>query len=433
MREDSLTFVLFLFQIVGYGLFLVNVGKQKYPKWASFCAYVGNMIAMMLLFWDGMGEQLSVRAISSILVLILHIWVSKDEPPLRKLLLVGLHILVLIVADLFSSMIAILNWNYTFAGLLFDSATNSLWLLAASCYPIWYLFFSTVALSLLSQMEWPVRRKIILLSLLLAGSQSLLLVGLGTYNWVEVRTELFRYVIACVFVAILCQYYVYQAISSAVSSTAERMELEQLKLQRELDYKYYQLAQTNAAELASFRHDFKNQLQVAYALAEQEPAQAVKLLGELEERLGAIHPVRYCENPIVNTVLTLKAAQAAELGIDLSVQAAVADWAVEEADLTSLFSNLLDNAIEGCQRSGAERPFLRVRAAERQGFYIVKVSNSCGADVRPEGTSKPEREGHGLGLNILRGIARKYQGEFRTQVEQGVFTAQLTLTAEPRE
>ena len=129
--------------------------------------------------------------------------------------------------------------------------------------------------------------------------------------------------------------------------------------------------------------------------------------------------------------MTIKAAAAAQAGIGFTAEAAVNGWKLEETDLSSLFLNLLDNAIEGCQRSGKENASIHLRAGKKAGFYVVRVTNDCADDLRPEdgfATTKQDSRRHGLGMNILRSIAKKYDGKMTVDVKNGCFEAQVVLT-----
>ena len=432
MSGENLAYLTYCLQAFCFGLFLINAGKLKYHKTVVLCLYVLGMLLIQCLFWSKWVELQQLRTVCYYLFLFLSIWIMLDEPPKRRLFIFAVFFMIILLTDMLGTTLCMVCWGLTFTELYNRVGSYYQQVLCSASFPSYFMPFATAAMVYLNHLERTVRRKVLLLSLLLAVSQTMLLIGIGIYNWDGVQDSMVLYIIVCEAVATLSQYYVYQTIQSSVQAVQSQMELEQLKLQRDLDYRYYRLAQESAAELSTFRHDFKNQLQVAYALAEEEPGKAVKLLGELEERLSAIRPLRYCANPIVNAILTVKAAQAEEQGIAFTAQAAVDGWKLEEIDLSSLFSNLLDNAIEGCRNSGAEHPAIQAKAAEQQGFYLIRVTNNCGPDVQTEGTSKADKQGHSLGLSILRGIARKYRGELRTWAEDGVFTAELSLEPGPQ-
>ena len=428
MKPLGIQWFVYLLQAVGYSLYLIQTGRLRYPRWVVFLGSMFLQTLIMSLCLPYYNQLVLLRPLIYYSVHFLTLWSASTETFRRK---VGYFIILFlssILADILSGALGIYGMGRPTAEML-SAGESTGRIITCSMYPINFTAITSICLAYYQSMERSLRRKMTFLLVLLAASQNLLLIGIGRFNLEQAGESIIWYVLVCGAVSILSQYYVYQTIQSSVQAVQSQMELEQLKLQRDLDYRYYRLAQESAAELSTFRHDFKNQLQVAYALAEEEPGKAVKLLGELEERLGAIRPLQYCANPIVNAILTVKAAQAEEQGIAFTAQAAVDGWKLEEIDLSSLFSNLLDNAIEGCQRSGSAHPSIEVKASVRQGFYLVRVTNTCGPDVRIHGTSKEDKQGHGLGLSILQEIARKYGGEFRTRTENGVFLAEIVMEA----
>lgn len=270
--------------------------------------------------------------------------------------------------------------------------------------------------------------------LLLTVSQDVLLIGMMLFSAEALKEHYLLYVACTVALTVASIYFVYRTLDGAVEAMESKRELEQLKLRQDMDYRYYQLAQASAAQMSAFRHDFRNQLQVAYAVAEQDPTQAAGLLEQLEERLNQTRQVGYCENPIVNVLLSLKREEARRAGFEMEIRASVGQWRLTEAELTSLFSNLLDNAIEGSCRSGQTGGTITVRAAQKQGLYLVRVENPCAPDAMDgKKTSKPDRENHGLGLGIIREIVQRHHGHLELKAEYGRFVTLVALEPEAGE
>ncbi len=186
-------------------------------------------------------------------------------------------------------------------------------------------------------------------------------------------------------------------------------------------------------EFSRFRHDFKNEMQVVYSLIGSNDTEAGRLARSMNERLDDIVQISYCADPVVNVVLTIKVEEAKKQGITTTVITDVDNWNIAEIDRSNLFSNLLDNALEGCASSGAEQPFIRLTAYRKKGVCAVLMENSCapdyrlGADGLPK-TAKQDREHHGYGLRILRSIAERHHGQLRLKCADGVFTTEVFLT-----
>lgn len=428
MPDASIAIPVYSLHSVCFALFLINAGKQRYPKSWTLAIYMLGSVALTFFYWPKWDEWAIPRFFSYFLMYFVLSWAALAESRTRKLLLFTMMVLTTVVSDMVSA------WVSSIAlGTSISAASGEQWVLIRTVgmvsYPSNFTALSALVLARLNRLERSVSVRIGLLSVILALSQNLLL-GFGVSSQPNAQ-ELLGYAVFCEITAALNQYYVYKSIHTSVAAKASQMELEQLKQQRKLDGQYYQLAHESAEAVSRFRHDFRNQLQVAYAIAGEHPEQAAKLLGDMETQLDSIQKVHYCADPIVNAILTVKASQAQEQGIAFSARITVTDWPMEEVERSSLFSNLLDNAIEGCQRSQAAAPFISVEAAERQGFCFVRISNSCGTDVQMEGTSKAEKGEHGLGLRILQAIAQRYQGSVQVQAKDGIFTTEVVLEAQP--
>lgn len=144
----------------------------------------------------------------------------------------------------------------------------------------------------------------------------------------------------------------------------------------------------------------------------------------------------FCEHPVVNALLVSKADECGRLGIDLSCGIEVPrDVSVPSVDLCALFSNLLDNAIQACERVEGAR-FVRIRSRVVAGQLVVDVENSCTAGGgecgrradRGGATHTDRLAEHGWGLEILDDLALRYDGTLSTEETAGVFRTSVMLS-----
>ena len=81
-------------------------------------------------------------------------------------------------------------------------------------------------------------------------------------------------------------------------------------------------------------------------------------------------------------------------------------------DLTSMLSNLLDNAVEAAKDS--DGAFIRFTTRKEKNFVILSVVNSTSAAPKSQGekliTTKKDKAIHGYGLKSIEKSAKKYAG-----------------------
>ena len=94
---------------------------------------------------------------------------------------------------------------------------------------------------------------------------------------------------------------------------------------------------------------------------------------------------------------------------------------LSDMDLTTIFANLLDNAVE----AGEGQPgfWLKIRGETIQDFTVVKIWNPYTGNYRP---GHSQKEGHeGLGLENVRQAVEKYHGEMQIEAAEQVFSVTL--------
>jgi signal transduction histidine kinase len=237
-------------------------------------------------------------------------------------------------------------------------------------------------------------------------------------------------VIVCVIADVFLFYAIRQLNDRHIIEKKRIMAESQL--QSQLDYYNRLYAGIHSAQ--KLRHDFNNQLTAITLLVSRGETDAALLqLSELGAILPGSGPEKFCDNMIVNAVLTSKRAAIDRHGIAFSAELDVpGDITVEGVELCGLFANLLDNAIEACAKVDGERK-ISLTSAVRYGRLIIRMENSKPAADAPNSrdfrTTKANAEEHGFGMEIIREIVAKHSGEVRTEESGELFrlTADLLL------
>ena len=108
-----------------------------------------------------------------------------------------------------------------------------------------------------------------------------------------------------------------------------------------------------------------------------------------------------------------------------------ANLSISDVDLCVIIGNLLDNAMEACEKQEeiSER-FIRVFIGVLKKQLYISVMNSVGGEVKKEGklyvSAKPFGS-HGFGLMRVNRIAEKNGGYVNRQNEPGVFATEVML------
>ena len=126
----------------------------------------------------------------------------------------------------------------------------------------------------------------------------------------------------------------------------------QLKYEQRLGekgYQYYQLALSNEKKIRAFRHEVANRLQIIQGLIDQgEMESANRFTQDFSKQYANVASLRYCDNAVINMIISVKHDEAAKRGVELkvNVQPELGGISVKDVDLSSLLTEIIDRAVE---------------------------------------------------------------------------------------
>ena len=236
-----------------------------------------------------------------------------------------------------------------------------------------------------------------------------------------------------------------------VENQKKQNETEKKLLEKKYEYDYYVLAEEQAEAVKKIHDDMRFQLQNVQKLMQEEDEtkhqEAEDILGELEDKISHFGRVYYCDDAVLNTILSLKQEKARKLAIEMEIQVdSVVPTELEDIDLCSVVTNLLDNAIEATEKvkmqsKETENPKIIVRVGHRGGYLVMQVENPLAvAPVKNKKgrfitSKKTKTEEHGRGLGIVEKTVEKCGGhlDFKEEDGQVIATAFMKEASERME
>ena len=205
----------------------------------------------------------------------------------------------------------------------------------------------------------------------------------------------------CVIFSIIVTNYIVFLIVHKYTGMAER-RLEEEMIYQEIAYndEYYQDVEKYQEQIQDIKHDMKNKLAVLYDGVERGEREFVR--DTLAEMLGDIRlaeDIIYSANPILNSLLKVKAVKAREKGIEMTVKVLVPKrMSINSGDMGVIYGNLIDNAIEACTRVPDGKRFVDIETKYQDGKLLIMVCNSKDMESNPTFvTTKENKRKHGRG------------------------------------
>ncbi len=238
-------------------------------------------------------------------------------------------------------------------------------------------------------------------------------------------------------ITVLAVSLIFLAASLAVvyffSEICAGFQREQRLLLLETNYDYFKeqlvLQNENAQTLRKIRHDILNHLtNIRSLISLNEIDDAVRLLDEtaLKTEKAGLEAVN-TGNRIADAVIMSKSAMCKSKNIAFHYKIEpLNDFSIDASDMSSLISNLLDNAIEAAER--ADKPYVELNIFRHNAYHVVRVENSISeSEDRSLRTSKPNASLHGFGIKIVKDIAEKYDGNFTCKFDGDIFIATIFI------
>ena len=200
----------------------------------------------------------------------------------------------------------------------------------------------------------------------------------------------------------------------------------QLQIQKEADSSdYYKMLLEQDENQKILIHDIKKHLQAISVLNEQHDFEKIALyLNHVMDSSELKSSVRICNNDFFNAILCRyqKLSVKSRIKAHFDIRNHSIDF-MNENDISVLFCNLLDNAIESAGASLDSFVELSVMPRENTDFTIITLENSCRINpFSPETgklhTRKKDSRRHGFGMKSIQKIVEKYCGTMQTYFDE---------------
>lgn len=209
----------------------------------------------------------------------------------------------------------------------------------------------------------------------------------------------------------------------------ENLDLQLMQQKDQVEGEYYSALEDQYERQRVLLHDLRRHLTAINEFAlENEDQQVVDYVSDLQNLPALQRKVKYCGNLMLNVVLSRYKELCDEKGIQFSVDVRDVDLDfLAQNDITALFGNLLENAVEAAEK--AETPYLELIIGSNGDTHsdarlFVSLTNSCDEEPIKDSagnflTRKLDKERHGVGQKSIRRAVKKYDGTIDQQYDNG--------------
>lgn len=229
----------------------------------------------------------------------------------------------------------------------------------------------------------------------------------------------------------LCVFVIYHVLLQSLDGFQKQITLEQqmlaeknmMEMQMEEQKKHSLLIMEMAEQTRQQRHDLRHQLMVIQSLANSNLSELNIYVHSLIAKIPPGINI-YCENPTVNAIVSHYDAICTQENISFTVEIVIPMHnRIKDNELCAVFGNLLENAVEACQRMKEGPRFIVLKSSLQYDTLTITMDNSFHGTVKQENGKyySSKRNGFGVGLSSIRSVARTYQGDASFRHEQKTF------------
>ena len=256
-----------------------------------------------------------------------------------------------------------------------------------------------------------------------------------TFNFIILATAVTRkadYFLLCANLCcvVFANLYLFYALKVEDEKNSMEFQIAMMKQQESLQFEHYERQREKYGRSIEVLHDVSKHIR---SIEELYQAGVTDKAMEYTKQIGSILkplvPEEYSDNPMLNILLADKKQTAESIGIRFVVKVESTGLGfIEPVDVTTLFGNLLENAMQAVLKCSGER-YVKVYIKNYNEMLSIRIENSVEKEVKIKNGRPVSTGGKGTGigcLNVQRCV-EKYGGSVLYKNGNGKFYSDVIL------
>lgn len=289
---------------------------------------------------------------------------------------------------------------------------------------MWQIFISVLSKSELTVIK---RKQIILLGFFTAFA------AFVEYSFaVRINNGRDGIVVICILLGFLfLSVFIVNFTGKIIKAYDAKYELELIQAQSKIQFAHYVEINQKYEESRRIIHDIKKHLSVLASLKSIDGNIRAEEYGKIiEKQVDSLFVGFQCSNPILNIIMSQKimVAESEHIRVNTEVEDIAFDF-ISDMDITAVFANLWDNAIESCRRIETSERFINIIIGRVNDFVVISFENAFDGVLHEKGgkllSTKEQHEG--VGISIIKSSVEKYKGTLVIEHDENIFKVKALI------
>lgn len=424
MFDELFLIFTYLTEAVIVFIYAKNIYETRYSKFLTLILSFGIYLVPMLIYH----YAINIELVNLLFILIVNFLIISllFKSSIKSSLF---HSIVLVVIQTIAEFLTAYS-TALFLNISSKESVNDHFELGVIISRIIYFLFSVILSKLSSKEVNPKKwgKWFVLSSLPIGSAYSILVFKAITDDTVMNFQQTFLSVSAA-FLLLLLNIVIYIVYERAEQDNQKLMEYELINQRNLIDMQYISLLEKKNEQLKILTHDYKNHIQTIDAMSSSPDVKKYinGMLGEIEEYSN----IAKTKNKILDIILNKYVEICNDKGISFSTETISENLSFMNGnDLSALFNNMLDNAVESAELTQKKHISLEIGSSMNSYCKIILI-NSCEKkpivkDDKLQSTKK-EIKYHGYGTKSISRIVNKYNGDLQWQYNEKTLEFKLII------
>lgn len=251
----------------------------------------------------------------------------------------------------------------------------------------------------------------------------LLVMAMGFYPamWSE-----HPYLIFLVYIILCCVYYIiYQTFCNTYDLLYQQETDRLLSYQLAMQKEQMDILEKNNEDIRLLRHDMRHFIEnIGICLEDGRSQDALAFLNKYKNLFHHAELKRYCENPVINSLVSRYVEKAEQEGIFVETRLDIPkNPPVDSMELAIVLSNALENSLNALKKAGnMNKRRLIIRSVTGASFGL-EIANTCyeKVDFNADGYPVSKEPGHGYGIQSIIAFAHKHHAILDYELKNNMF------------
>ncbi len=221
---------------------------------------------------------------------------------------------------------------------------------------------------------------------------------------------------------------IFNFLENNIKCSIAQKKLNEQEFIYELQRENYKKIKDNIINTNKNNHDVNNfMIGVSSYIHKDEKDKAITLIDDFIKNKRKYTNYNY-GNDAVNALLAYKMPKLDKIN-NLSISISVPNQLIiDEIDLCVIIGNAIDNAVEACDKiENSQDKYIKIKIQQLHNYLSMLFENSYIETNTKLITSKKDKYLHGYGLNNMKLLCKKHNGDLVTKQSKNIFAVSIMI------